>query len=322
MKKITTLLLFTLSIGFLGAQCCNVVSSNGVKAVSTNGICAVTASGLGGDCGDAKKPAEEVAAKPVVVKGADTDGDGIEDSKDDCPTVYGTINGCPDTDKDGIVDSKDECPTVYGTIEGCPDTDGDGIVDSKDACPKVPGSKKFDGCVDTDGDGIADNKDKCPTEAGLESFDGCPDGDADGVADNEDVCPKIPGLKENKGCPAVDKAEQKVLEEAIKGIKFESGKDIITKASYPILDNVVKVLKAKPAYKLMIEGHTDGQGDDTMNLELSKKRAAAVKKYLVDKGIAATRLDSEGYGETKPKATNDTPAGRAENRRVELSIEF
>ncbi|MFN8711843.1 MAG: OmpA family protein, partial [Bacteroidota bacterium] len=89
-----------------------------------------------------------------------------------------------------------------------------------------------------------------------------------------------------------------------------------------ILDNVVKVMMENPEYKLSIEGHTDNQGDDAKNLDLSQRRANAVMKYLTDKGVDAKRLRATGYGETKPVDTNDTAPGRAKNRRVEFKIEF
>lgn len=148
------------------------------------------------------------------------------------------------------------------------------------------------------------------------------DTDKDGVPDEEDVCPNEAGVRENKGCPAVSAEEVAILDAAVHGIKFESGKDIITLESYLVLNNVVKVLNSRSVYKLSIEGHTDSQGDDAFNLELSKKRAAAVKNYLIEKGIAPTRLSSEGYGETVPVADNSTPEGRAENRRVDLKVKF
>ena len=81
-------------------------------------------------------------------------------------------------------------------------------------------------------------------------------------------------------------------------------------------------MKENPSYKLRIDGHTDAQGDDDKNMQLSKDRASAVKKYLTDNGVESDRLSAFGYGETKPKATNDTAAGRAENRRVEFTVEF
>ena len=108
----------------------------------------------------------------------------------------------------------------------------------------------------------------------------------------------------------------------MRGIQFETGKDVIKKQSFLILDNVVKVMKENAEYKLVINGHTDNQGDDAKNLTLSQNRANAVKKYLSDKGVDASRLTATGYGETKPIDTNDTKEGRAKNRRVEFTVQF
>lgn len=134
----------------------------------------------------------------------DTDRDGIQDKMDACPNVKGEIafQGCPDTDKDGVQDSEDRCPTLAGNIDGCPDTDGDGIIDPEDACPEISGTIK--GCPDADKDGVADKDDICPTAFGLASLGGCPDTDGDGVIDNEDKCPTVPGLFDNAGCPFMD----------------------------------------------------------------------------------------------------------------------
>jgi outer membrane protein OmpA-like peptidoglycan-associated protein len=82
------------------------------------------------------------------------------------------------------------------------------------------------------------------------------------------------------------------------------------------------VLKAHPQWKLRIDGHTDGIGNDAANLDLSKRRSAAVKAALVTRyGIEGGRLSTGGYGESRPQATNETPEGRARNRRVELRRE-
>ena len=88
--------------------------------------------------------------------------------------------------------------------------------------------------------------------------------------------------------------------------------------SKPTLDKVVAVLKAQPAWKLTIEGHTDSSGGDAHNQELSNRRAEAVKSYLVGAGIGADRLTARGLGASAPLASNDTPLGRSQNRRVEL----
>ena len=82
------------------------------------------------------------------------------------------------------------------------------------------------------------------------------------------------------------------------------------------MDKLAAIFKAHPEVKASIEGHTDSQGDDQMNLNLSKARAKAVKDYLIKKGVDADHLSSEGFGETRPVADNGTSAGRAKNRRV------
>lgn len=148
------------------------------------------------------------------------------------------------------------------------------------------------------------------------------DRDHDGVADLVDKCPDVAGVEANGGCPEVDEESKNVMMEALRGIQFETGKDVIKTESYSILDNVADIMRRHPEYKLSIEGHTDSQGDDNMNLDLSKRRAKAAMQYLVGKGVDASRMRSEGYGETNPIDTNDTPEGRARNRRVEFNIEF
>ncbi len=250
----------------------------------------------------------------------DTDADGVEDSKDECPKTPGTLNGCPDMDKDGIADKDDACPTTAGIAKfaGCPDTDGDGIEDSKDGCPTVAGT--VNGCPDTDKDGVIDAKDKCPTVAG--TINGCPDTDKDGIADVDDKCPTIAGIKANGGCPEIKEETKQVMTKAMEGLFFKSGSSVIQRRSYVVLDNVAKIMNENPSYKLKIEGHTDNTGNEAKNLQLSKDRAAAAKAYLVKKGVSASRLTSEGYGITKPRADNTSAKGRALNRRVEFTIEF
>jgi len=256
----------------------------------------------------------------------DGDRDGVADYLDKCPEEAGlaVFSGCPDTDGDGIEDLMDECPAVKGlpALKGCPDKDGDGITDSADKCPDVKGIVEFGGCPDTDSDGIADKDDKCPAVKGTVELKGCPDTDGDGIADPDDKCPLVAGIKENKGCPEVKEEVIKVFTQALTGILFETGKDVIRPSSFPILNDVVKIMKENPEFNLKINGHTDNVGDDAKNLDLSQRRADAVKKYLADNGVDTARMTSEGFGETVPVADNNTAAGKTKNRRVEFKVSF
>lgn len=258
--------------------------------------------------------------------GSDKDGDGIYDKDDACPEEAGLkqFNGCPDTDSDGIENSKDACPEIAGPAEynGCPDTDGDKIADNVDACPEVAGLAAFGGCPDTDGDGVQDKEDKCKDVKGPKENGGCPwpDRDGDKVLDKDDRCPDVAGTVANNGCPEVTEEAIKRLNDYAKTILFDSGKASFQQQTYPVLQAIVAILKEYPNSNFSIEGHTDSDGKDAANQTLSENRAAAVKNYLIENGIAASRLSSAGFGESKPIDTNKTKAGKANNRRVEVKL--
>ena len=205
---------------------------------------------------------------------------------------------------------------------GGKDTDGDGIYDKDDECPETPGLAEFNGCPDTDGDGIEDRNDACPNEAGPKANNGCPyqDRDGDGVLDKDDQCPDVAGTVANKGCPEVSVEIIKQLNDYSKTILFDLGKSTIRKESYAVLQNIANIMKEYPNAKFEIEGHTDSQGSDALNMKLSDDRAASVRDYLTTIGMEGNRLTSIGYGESKPIATNATKAGRQQNRRVEISL--
>jgi OOP family OmpA-OmpF porin len=222
------------------------------------------------------------------------------------------------------------------------DSDGDGYPDSIDSCPdlKEDGEEPYpgDGCPvtsDRDGDGIVDLQDKCPDDPEdmdrLQDTDGCPekDADADGVLDVRDACPLVPGIEQGDpkrdGCSA--RAPQKLVVEADKGelrllepVQFETGTAEIKPASFPLLDEVVGVMTDGPDLRIAVHGHTDSRGSAAYNKDLSLRRARAVVKYLMDKGISPSRLEAQGFGPDKPIASNDTDVGRAANRRVEFKI--
>lgn len=241
------------------------------------------------------------------------------------PVVLPPVVEAPkDTDGDGIVDSLDKCPTIAGiaSLQGCPDRDGDGIADADDKCPDVAGLVKYGGCPipDTDKDGINDEQDKCPTVAGVARYQGCPvpDTDKDGVNDEEDKCPNTPGPASNYGCPEIQQAVIDKINYAAKNIFFATGSAKLLPKSFKPLNEVVKLMKDDASLKLDIDGHTDNTGKADKNQTLSENRSKAVKAYLISKGLEESRLTAAGHGQDMPVADNKTAAGRAKNRRVEL----
>jgi outer membrane protein OmpA-like peptidoglycan-associated protein len=260
----------------------------------------------------------------------DKDHDSITDLKDECPDVLGLrkFNGCPDKDNDGIKDSEDACPDVAGPVEnqGCPDTDKDGVLDYLDNCVKIAGPKENAGCPwpDTDNDGLLDKDDKCPHISGSKENEGCPyvDTDGDGILDKDDECPSVSGVLENKGCPKIEAAAQEILKTAFDDLEFGAGNAVIKEASNNSLNDLAALLIKKTEWKIQISGHTDNVGNDQSNMILSKKRAEAVKTYLVSKGVPTERVATQFFGKTKPVASNDTEEGRQKNRRVEMKIIF
>jgi outer membrane protein OmpA-like peptidoglycan-associated protein len=134
------------------------------------------------------------------------------------------------------------------------------------------------------------------------------------------MCPDVAGTKANNGCPEVTEEVQKELNDYAKTINFETGKTTITKDSEEALSAIIAILEEYPNAKFTVEGHTDSVGSAQNNMRLSEARALSVKSYLVDNGVDEFRLSSAGFGEDKPVASNNTRAGRAENRRVEINL--
>ncbi|MCB0271772.1 MAG: OmpA family protein [Bdellovibrionales bacterium] len=210
-------------------------------------------------------------------------------------------------------------------VEKIEDADGDGVVDNLDQCPSTPKGSSVDanGCPaktfkDEDGDGIADEDDQCPSTPQDAPVDenGCAlDSDNDGVKDYADRCPNTEESVEvdNNGCPVVS-----VARGVLKGVTFKSNSPELTLNSETVLSGVADELKKFPDVKVEIQGHSDSVGDETYNLNLSQKRAETVLEFLVANGVNRAQLSAVGYGETQPIADNNTSAGRAQNRRVEL----
>ena len=234
-----------------------------------------------------------------------------------------------DSDGDGIADKDDACPLQPGLpkYNGCPvpDTDHDGINDEEDSCKTIPGVARYHGCPipDQDGDGIDDEHDSCPTLAGTLKYHGCPipDRDGDGINDEEDQCPDQPGTAENKGCPLSVIQPAKKLAYEGQFVTFRSGSSRLTQPACESLNILINFLVKNPLASLTITGHTDNTGDSLNNLILSQQRANEVRRYLVSKGIASTRIKVDGVGDRMPLASNKTKQGKSTNRRVAFKLE-
>lgn len=160
------------------------------------------------------------------------------------------------------------------------------------SCAAVPRASPTQ---DTDRDGIVDVKDECPDEAGETGGDGCPE------------LPRI------------------VLESgriAIRGkIVFELNSAELLPRNAKLLDALARLMNESAQLKRVeVQGHTDDTGEDDFNLALSLQRAETVRQALIERGVDAKRLSVKGLGESEPVATNETPEGRARNRRVELKV--
>ncbi len=217
----------------------------------------------------------------------------------------------PDKDKDGIPDRADLCPEQPETINQ---------IDDRDGCPEA----------DPDGDGLIGKADRCPNAAEdkdrFQDEDGCPDldNDDDGRPDSVDKCPDQPEtinrFQDEDGCPDTIPKRVATFVGIIQGIRFRSGSTSITGSSRTTLDSAVIILNQYPSIRLLVIGHTDSRGNARTNLAISRKRADRVKWYLVDKGIRDDRIETIGFGDVKPVASNKTASGRRQNRRIEFQL--
>jgi len=233
-----------------------------------------------------------------------------------------------DSDGDGVNDDEDKCPNSKGDStnkgDGCPlpqDDDHDGVNNDVDKCPGTPAGAKVDanGCeLDTDGDGVSDSLDQCPnTPAGAKvDAKGCElDADGDGVVDSQDKCPDTP-----KG-DRVDAVGCSFKEEIrLPGVVFETGKAELKPGASDRLRPLAQYLQANPNVQVRIDGHTDSQGGDDYNQQLSEARAGSVRAALIAMGVDGGRIQAIGHGKADPVADNKTEAGRQQNRRVEVTL--
>ncbi len=204
------------------------------------------------------------------------------------------------------------------------DDDNDGVKNSMDKCLTTPPGATINtsGCTidaDDDKDTVFNSFDKCPNSpaGAVVDPDGCcivvdGDDDKDGVLNSIDLCPNTTfGISVNSdGC----------LEKITLNINFAHDSSEIESSSFGIVQEYADFLNKHTIYNSKIIGHTDNTGDANYNLNLSDKRANAVKEMLIEKGISADRLTSSGEGETNPIANNDTKEGRSHNRRIEATL--
>ena len=266
----------------------------------------------------------------------DKDGDKVIDKEDECPEIAGLpqFKGCPDSDNDSIPDKNDKCPEKAGPAsnDGCPETKLS-LVDAQ--------GNKLNTVVMDKSENF--NFDNLPSDdVALFTIEGEGTDSLDEVKINSRGVPRkarrgpddsyfrFVRLSTDKNsldqedafdvAVRLNQQEKALIKKAFENLEFENGKDVIRSTSYESLDALAGLMLKKPNWKLKISGHTDNKGSAAINLKLSKNRAEAVKKYLVDKGLDANRFKAEWFGSKKPIADNATEEGRQKNRRVELLL--
>jgi len=288
---------------------------------------------------------------------SDSDNDGVPDGLDRCPNtpegVTVDAQGCPaDSDGDGVPDYLDKCPDTpsgarvdtIGDRAGCAaDSDGDGVPDVQDRCPNTPPTARpvdANGCpVDSDSDGVPDYRDRCPnTPAAARPVDanGCPvDSDSDGVPDYRDRCPGTPPNTrvDADGCPVGAAAPRPSPVEVAGGRAYPlpevnasrplrnvtfRGQAVLTPAARSELNLVADAIMATPGSRWEVGSYWDSRGAAARVLRMTQLRAAAVRAYLVARGVPSASVIAIGYGSRNPVADNTTVRGRAQNRRVEI----
>ena len=199
-----------------------------------------------------------------------------------------------DADLDGVPDSEDWCVRgeagarsgPNGCAPGEIEVSCSGAMTAEPAARVVPAAARG---RDSDNDGVQDEDDRCP-------------GTARGVA------------VDRRGCADISKV-------VLRGVSFATGSATLKEGgAQDTLRGVAAAMKANTKLQVEVGGHTDNVGDDARNQKLSERRAESVKAFLVKEGVEAGRLTTKGYGASQPVDSNDTPAGRANNRRVAFKV--
>lgn len=284
---------------------------------------------------------------------SDSDADGVPDGVDRCantaPGAEVDTTGCTqDSDSDNIPDGLDRCPdTESGVLvdpTGCPrDSDGDAIPDGLDRCSETPKGATVDalGCPgDEDGDGVLDGLDRCPrTPTGTSiNATGCPatQGAAPQPAPRRTAPPPANAPAAPPGAAAAGAAAAgaaapgarpggaaargQITPGVIPGVAFASGSARLAPQSYAPLDSIAEILKADTTVKIEVGAHLDNTGAPSEAEHLTNLQAEAVRTYLVTKGVNFQQVQARGYGSAFPLTTDNTPRGRAANRRVEIKL--
>jgi outer membrane protein OmpA-like peptidoglycan-associated protein len=165
-----------------------------------------------------------------------------------------------------------------------------------------------------------------PTIPGELEHIGCPapDLDPDGVLGASDQCPDKPetwnGFQDDDGCPDELPVDLAALVGTLRGINFAFMSDRITPGSRPSLDHAATVMRTYPSIRVEIQGHTDSEGEAAVNEQVSRRRAESVRQYLIKAGVPPEQLRAVGLGGARPIADNRSAAGKARNRRIELTL--
>lgn len=259
--------------------------------------------------GDGLSDGDEISKYKTDPAKADTDGDGLSDG--DEVLKHNTDPLKVDTDGDGLSDGDEVLTHKSDPLKV--DTDGDGLSD----WDEVKTHKTDPARVDTDGDGLADGDEvrKYKTNPTLVDSDG--GGINDGAEITRGTNPLDPKDDVLKETIILEKGKSVVLE----GVNFATGSARLTKNSETTLEKAFIALVANPDVKVEIAGYTDNVGSVQLNDRLSRQRAESVRTWLVKKGISPARLTAVGKGMRDPIASNDTPEGRAQNRRIEFHVQ-
>jgi len=234
-----------------------------------------------------------------------------------------------DSDGDGVKDSKDLCPNIAGTrqFKGCPKSKADMDAEAAAAAEaaRMAAEKEAKMKMEMEAKAAADEAARMVAEkeaaaaAKLAAEKAAADAAAKEKADAE-AAAKAAAAAAAKRTAEMKTETSRVFNAALTGIQFNSSRATLKGSSNADLDKVVQVMNQFPEISVTIEGHTDSQGRDDANMTLSQERATTVLNYLVSKGISINRLRAVGFGETRPVADNGTSAGRAQNRRVAFVV--